>query len=192
MPVYKLAAYPKVIALRDGSTVTLRPMEKGDADALLAMFREVPPDDRWFLKEDVASEKVVREWAERLDYNRALPLLAFANGKVVADGVLVRHRGVARQHLAEVRIVVHPAWRNRGLGSAVLKELCDIAADAEIEKVVSELAEDVERDAIDAMERLGFIRSAVIPDLLRDVHGRPHNVVVLTLPLGKWYQWWQW
>lgn len=192
MPVYKLAAYPKVIALRDGSTVTLRPMEKGDADALLAMFREVPPDDRWFLKEDVASEKVVREWAERLDYNRALPLLAFADGKVVADGVLVRHRGVARQHLAEVRIVVHPAWRNRGLGSAVLKELCDIAADAEIEKVVSELAEDVERDAIDAMERLGFIRSAVIPDLLRDVHGRPHNVVVLTLPLGKWYQWWQW
>lgn len=192
MPVYKLAAYPKVIALRDGSTVTLRPMEKGDADALLAMFREVPPDDRWFLKEDVASEKVVREWAERLDYNRALPLLAFADDKVVADGVLVRHRGVARQHLAEVRIVVHPAWRNRGLGSAVLKELCDIAADAEIEKVVSELAEDVERDAIDAMERLGFIRSAVIPDLLRDVHGRPHNVVVLTLPLGKWYQWWQW
>ena len=192
MPVYKLAAYPKVIALRDGSTVTLRPMEKGDADALLAMFREVPPDDRWFLKEDVASEKVVHEWAERLDYNRALPMLAFADGKVVADGVLVRHRGVARQHLAEVRIVVHPAWRNRGLGSAVLKELCDIAADAEIEKVVSELAEDVERDAIDAMERLGFIRSAVIPDLLRDVHGRPHNVVVLTLPLGKWYQWWQW
>lgn len=192
MPVYKLTAYPKQVTLRDGSVVTLRPMEKEDAEGLLALFQDVPPEDRWFLKEDVTSEKVIREWVEHLDYNRALPLLAIANGRIVADGVLVRHRGVARQHLAEVRIVVHPAWRNRGLGSTILKELCDIAAEAEVEKVMSELVEDVEKDAIDAMERLGFIRSAVIPDLLRDMHGRPHNVVVLTLPLGKYWQWAQW
>ncbi|HXF50936.1 MAG TPA: GNAT family N-acetyltransferase, partial [Dehalococcoidia bacterium] len=148
MPVYKLTAYPKRVTLRDGSVVTLRPMEPGDAGGLLEMFRDVPAEDRWFLKEDVTSEKVVREWVEHLDYNRALPLLAVADGKIVADGVLVRRRGVARQHLAEVRIVVHPAWRNRGLGSTILKELCDIAAEADIEKVMSELVED-EKDAID-------------------------------------------
>lgn len=191
MPVYKLTAYPKQVTLRDGSVVTLRPMEPADAEGLLEMFRDVPAEDRWFLKEDVTSEKVVREWVEHLDYNRALPLLAIADGKIVADGVLVRRRGVARQHLAEVRIVVRPAWRNRGLGSTILKELCDIAAEADIEKVMSELVED-EKDAIDAMERLGFVRSAVIPDLLRDMHGRPRNVIVLTLPLGKYWQWAQW
>ncbi len=191
MPVYKLTAYPKEAVLRDGAPVVMRPMEKTDAERLVKFFQRIPAGDRLFLKEDVANPKVIYSWAENMNYDRALPLLALSGSDVVADAVLIRRRAVARQHVAEVRVVVHPEWRNKGLGSALVKELCDIAADSEIEKVIAELVSDVEEDAIAAFERLGFIRSAVVPELLRGSDGRPHDLVILTLPLGKWYQWWQ-
>ncbi|HEU5319768.1 MAG TPA: hypothetical protein VFX28_03130, partial [Methylomirabilota bacterium] len=65
-----------------------------------------------------------------------------------------------------------------------------VAADAELERVVLELVAGHDEDAITAAERLGFIKSAVLPEYFRDAHGRTHDMVVMVLPLGKWYEWW--
>lgn len=191
MPTYKLEAFPRAVTLRDGSTVELRPMAAGDGQKVLDFFLQVPEEERYFLKDDVTSPKVIEGWASRLDYDRALPLLAWRDGKVVGDAVLVRSRVGARRHIGEIRVVVLPECRNQGLGSIMVRELCDIAADAELDKVVAELVADREQEAIMAMERLGFLRSAVLSEHFRDPQGRPHDLVVMVLPLGKWYEWWQ-
>jgi len=190
MAIYKLAAFPRKVQLRNSSAVEFRPMVAADKDKLLAFFRKVPEEDRFFLKEDVTSPRVLEAWATHLDYDRALPLLAWDNGNIVGNAVLVRSRSGARSHIGEVRVVVHPEWRNRGLGSAMIRQLCDIAADAELEKVIIELVADREQEAITAAERLGFLRSAVIPEYFNDQRGRKHDLVVMVLPLGKWYEWW--
>ncbi len=49
--LYKLTAYPKEIALQDGSKVVLKPMIPEDAEALIQFFRRVPAEDRYYLKE---------------------------------------------------------------------------------------------------------------------------------------------
>ena len=190
MPIYKLEAFPRTVQLRNNTTVEFRPMVAGDKDKLLEFFLQVPEDDRYFLKDDVTSPKVIEGWASHLDYDRALPVLAWADGRVVGDAVLVRSRTGARAHNGEVRVVVHPDWRNRGLGSALIRQLCDIAADAELDKVIMEAVADREVEAITAAERLGFLRSAVLPEYYSDQRGRKHDLVVMVLPLGKWYEWW--
>jgi L-amino acid N-acyltransferase YncA len=190
MPTYKLQAFPRKVELRDGTTVELRPMDRGDQDRVLAFFLEVPEEDRFFLKDDVTSPRVIEGWAANLDYDRALPLLAISDGAVVANAVLVRSRRGARAHMGELRVVVHPSFRGKGLGSVMMRQLCDIAADAELERVVMELAAERESEAVQAAERLGFIRAAEIPEYFRDAHGRRHALVVMILPLGKWYEWW--
>jgi L-amino acid N-acyltransferase YncA len=93
--------------------------------------------------------------------------------------------------VAGLRIVVDPKARQRGLGTAFMKELCDVAADAEVERVTAEFVVGVQDNAIAAAERLGFIKAATIHELLRDEHGRSHDVNVMVLRLGKWYEWWQ-
>jgi acetyl-CoA synthetase len=65
---YKMAAYPKEISFRDGSTATVRPLEPGDADGLLEFFLSVPEEDRFFLKDDVASPAQIREWTQHLNF----------------------------------------------------------------------------------------------------------------------------
>jgi L-amino acid N-acyltransferase YncA len=191
MSVYKLSAYPRQHVLRDGRQVTIRPLEQADKERLSAFFLRVPNDDRFYLKQDVTSPRVIDAWCDHLDYDRALPLVALEDDRIVADAVLVRSRHGAYREVGTVRAVVDPDYRAVGLGTTLLRDLCDIAADAELEKVSSELVSGPQDDAIEAMEQLGFIRAATVHEFIRDEHGHPHDLVVMVLPLGKWYQWLQ-
>lgn len=67
---YRLTTYPKDVPLRDGTQITLRPMTSKDAEPLLAFFRQIPEEDRYYLKEDVADAAVIRRWTAELDYER--------------------------------------------------------------------------------------------------------------------------
>ncbi len=192
MAVYKLTAFPRALQVTSGPPITVRPMEPSDCKALLEFFRGIPDEERYFLKDDVAAEAVIDSWARHLDYDRALPLLAFDGDRVCADGVLIRHRGNARSHYAEVRIVVDPAYRERGLGTAVLKELIDIAWDAEIESVQGEFVKGLQDDAYRAVQALGGIESGHIIDAYRDQAGEAHDLVFLRVPLGRSWQWSRW
>lgn len=186
---YAIAAYPKEVALKDGSDVTIRPVDEGDEQALLDFFLDIPEEERFFLKEDVTSPEVIRSWIAERDYRQALALLAIHGSKVVADAVLIRRRGNSRSHVGEIRIVVAPEYRNRGLGTTLIRELCDIADDAGLEKVLFEVVADREQEAIKAAEWLGFLRLATIEGAAVDPVGHHHDVVLMAMPLGRWYQW---
>ena len=188
--IYKLTAYPKQVALRDGTPVTLKPMTQQDADALLKFFLRVPPDDRHYLKEDVTSPKVLQRWAAELDYDRALPLLAWVNGRVVADGTLHRTRAGARRHVGELRIVVDPEFRARGLGTTVMHELAAIANDNGLERLFFQAVTGREDMAIKAAEFVGFIKVGVLQSHAKDLDGHPRDIVLMEMPLGKWFEWW--
>ena len=189
MAVYAVSAYPKAPSLRDGSRVTIRPLDRSDESALLQFFLAVPEDERYFLKEDVTSPEVIGRWVTDMDYSRALPLVALVDGSIVANAVLIRRRGNSRSHIGEIRLVVAPEWRNRGLGTMLIRELCDIADDGDLEKVLFEVVSDVEKEALKAAEWLGFLRVGTIEGAARDQSGQHHDVILLAMPLGKWYQW---
>ena len=187
--VYAMPAYPKEVRLRDNKAVAVRPLSRDDADALLQFFLAIPEEERFFLKDDVTSPELIRRWTSELDYRRALPLVALVDARIVAEAVLVRRRGNARSHLGEVRVTVAPDYREIGLGTTLVRELCDIADDAELDKVLFEAVADKEEDAIKAMEWLGFLRSGTIEGGAKDQQGHLHDVVIMAMPLGKWYQW---
>jgi GNAT superfamily N-acetyltransferase len=186
---YTIAAYPKDVGLKDGTRVTVRPVDESDEQALLDFFLGIPEEERFFLKEDVTSPEVIHAWVAGRDYRRALALLAFDGSKVVADGVLIRGRGNSRSHIGEIRIVVAPAYRHRGLGTTLISELCDIADDAGLEKLLFEPVADRDQEAIKAAEWLGFLRLATIEGAAIGPVGHHHDVVLMAMPLGRWCQW---
>lgn len=187
---YKLTGYPKTIPLAKGVTVTIRPMTDGDGQALLDFFRGISPDDRYNLKDDVTSERVIQRWVATLDYNRALPLLAWAGDKIVADATLHRSRANSRQHVGEVRIVVAPDYRNSGLGTTLLRELATIANNSGLEKLYFEAATPDQEAAIKAANFMGFVQVGVLHNHVKDRTGHPRDLVLMEMPLGKWFEWW--
>ena len=188
--VPNIETYPKEVMLRDGTRVLLKPMTPEDAAPLLQFFLRIPAEDRYYLKEDVTSLQVVQRWAAELDYQRALPLLAWVNGRVVADGTLHRNRAAACRHVGELRILVDPEYRNLGLGTAMLRELADIANESGLERLVFEGVAEKEDAAIRAAELVGFVRVAVLRGHARDPDDHPRDLVLMELPLGKWFEWW--
>ena len=188
---YTLSAYPKTVGLRDGTSITLRPMQPDDAGPLLAFFQKLSPEDRFFLKEDVASPVVIQRWVDDMDYDRALPIIALDGDTIVADGTLHRSRANARRHVGQIRIAVANDYRNRGLGTTLLNELATIANEHGLERLLLEAVSDHEDDAIKAAEYVGFVRVGSLPGHAKDLQDRPRDIVLLEMPLGKWFDWWR-
>lgn len=178
-----LEGYPKQIVLRDGTKVILRPMVKEDLAKVQEFFAGISDHDRRHLREDVGNPDVIREWAERLDYERVLPILAEVDGNVIADATLHRRKHGLAKHIAKVRIVVGPDYRRRGLGTWMMLDLVNLAMSIGAEKLVAEFAVELENPAIKSAERLGFYRAAVIPDYYKDADGKEYDMVIMVKSL---------
>jgi GNAT superfamily N-acetyltransferase len=160
-------------------------MSRADESALVEFFSRIPQEERYFLKDDVTSPLLIREWIEELDYNKVLPLLALDDRTVVADAALLRHRSAAFGHAAEIRIVIDPGWRSRGLAVGLMNELAKVAGASGLEEVVFEFVRGVQDAGIEAAEYLGATTEAVLSGWVRGQDGTPHDVVFLRLPLGQ-------
>jgi len=175
--------YPVLQELRDGTSVTLRPMSRADESALVDFFREIAPEERYFLKDDVTSPSVIREWITEIDYDNAFPLLAIAGHRIVGDAALLRNHSRSMQRTAEIRAVTAPDYRDRGLAVAMMTELIAVAQKTGLEEVVFEFVRDVQDPAVEAAEFLGAKIAGTLPGWVRDPENKPHDVVFLRLDL---------
>ncbi len=177
-PEFDLNAYRKETQLRSGTTISLRPMAAEDKDALYEFFQAVPREETRYLRDDVSRILLIEKWANNLDYNKTLPILALKDGKIIADATINRRRSGWKWHLGTVRLFVHGDYRNVGLGRLMIEELCDVAYELGIEKLVAEIP-DTATSAINAFTRAGFYRAAVIPNLAKDKDNMPLDIAVM-------------
>jgi L-amino acid N-acyltransferase YncA len=177
--IYAIPGYPAIYLTEDSTQMTIRPMVPEDKHDLLDFFRRIPQEDRFGLKEDVTHPKIMERWALTLDYTRVLPLLAILDGKIVGDGTLHYRRAGARQHVGEVRVVVDPAYRNRGIGKGLLHKLVEIAGDKGLEKLMFEVIADTEAVAQHTAQMLGFVPVAVLPGHVCDADGNLHDLTIM-------------
>jgi RimJ/RimL family protein N-acetyltransferase len=178
--------YPKKTTLRNGTVVALRPMVREDEHELLAFFRRLPPEDRLFLKDDVTDLKVIHSWAENLDYNRVIPILALDQSQIIGDATLHRTRYGWSTHVGEIRLVADPAYRRQRLGRILSREIFFLALVLKLDKVVAEMMEDQE-GAKHVFASLGFQQEAVFKNHVRDLEGKYHNLTVMSQDvIGFW------
>jgi L-amino acid N-acyltransferase YncA len=177
--IYPVAGFPMTYLTSDGAPMTIRPMVPEDKEELLAFFRRLPDIDRFDLKEDVTNPKVIDRWALTLDYSRVLPLLAILDEKIVGDATLHHRRAGARQHIGEVRVAVDPAYRNRGVGRALLHKLIDVAGAKGLKKLMFEVIADTEAAARHTAQVLGFVPVASLPGHTQDLCGHPHDLIIM-------------
>jgi ribosomal protein S18 acetylase RimI-like enzyme len=173
-----LTVYPKKVRLQSGTSVTIRPMVKEDADKLYAFFSRVPREDRLFLRDDVSIRDVIDSWTQELDYRKVLPLVAEVGGNIVGDATLHRRTFGWTSHVGKVRLVIDKDYRGKGLATILIEELIDIAKKAGLEQLVAELMSN-QTGALSAFKRLGFEKEAVFFNYVKDQMGEERNLVVM-------------
>lgn len=179
----QIAKYRQIVTLADGTRVLFRPLVKDDKDALIALFEPIGPDDQKLMRNDVRNRELVGVWADQLDYRKVLPLVAVVNDRIVGDTTLHFRSGPGR-HVADLRVFLSKEFRRRGLGTAMLRALIDIARKCGIQQLVAEIVADQVK-VISAFKALGFEHRATYPDYFMMPDGETHDVVVLILTLGR-------
>jgi L-amino acid N-acyltransferase YncA len=179
-----LRRFPCNAALYDGEQVTIRPLQPNDKSELLSFFQRVPEEDRFYLNSDVAAPEVISEFTDRIDLSQTIPLVAEAEDRILADATLHRSRRAARRHVGELRVVVDPDYRGRGLGVRLIHELVQLGRDLELHALVFELVSGHQQSAIQAAQGAGFEEVAVLQGRVLDIHGSPRDLVILELALA--------
>ncbi len=173
-----LDTFPAHVTLRDGSAVTVTPLQPSCSGALLAFYRHLPEEDRLVLKDDVTTGDWAEGFLRKVETKEVISLIAKAGGKVVGEATLYRTLHGWTRHVGEIRVTVAPCFRRRGLATALASAQVKIATDLGIEKIIVQVV-DNQLGARRTFEKLGFHKDAILPHHVMDVTGVKRDLIVL-------------
>jgi len=160
------------LKLRDGSTVTVRPIRPEDAEPEQRFFEGLSQRSRYqrFMNQMAHLPPRMLARFTQLDYDRELALVAIAPGgqEFIAVG---RYAPNADGETAEFALTVADAWQGRGLGRGLLERLCECARAAGYRALLGSILH-ANQDMLVLAENLGFVRS-----------GRDGDVITVTRAL---------
>jgi ribosomal protein S18 acetylase RimI-like enzyme len=177
-----LDEFPKEIGLKDGLKCQVRPLETGDETAFHEFFLAVPDRERMFIKHRVTEPSVIYDWCQNIDLGRNLPLLALADGQIIADATLHQQLGGWKRHIGRISVLVHPKYRGRGLAKALVLQIVHIARHIGLDKAEAEFIGEQEA-AIKMFALLGFSNLARLPGYVKDMQAISHDYVLMGLDL---------
>ena len=151
----------------------IRRLDAQDQAALERFVAQISEGDRTFFKEDVADPEVVATWLHR----GATRSIAVDDGDVVGYLAVIPLQGWS-SHVGEVRVIVAPEQRGRGIGRALAQHAVLEALGIDLRKLVVEVVADQE-PTIAMFRSLGFEPEALLTDHVRDHAGGVRDLMVL-------------
>lgn len=170
--------YPRSFSFGQ-ATVEVDLLAPGDTEAVGRFVAQLPAHDRLFMRRDLAHPKVVQAWLDALADGSVTSLAARCEGELVGCTAIVSDTLSWSRHVGELRVMVAPAWRGRGLGRMLIQECFALALGLGLEKLCVQMTVD-QRAAITAFEELGFSAEAVLRNHVKDRDGRAHDLALLS------------
>ena len=165
------------------SPATIHSLLDCDDDALARFVAKVPPHDLLFVDRDIREPKVLAAWRSAIERGEVHSLVATVEGEVVATTAIVRDSKSWSAHVAELRMMVLPDWRGRGVGRTLLATSIDRAVTDGATKLTARMTSD-QRGAITLFEEAGFRAEALLADHVRAPDGELHDIAILSLDVA--------
>jgi acetyltransferase len=151
------------VTTRSGMQCVFRAIRPEDADALQRFARGLSEEARYFRFLSTMAELSPSMLARftQIDYDREMAIVAVVPDDTSGERII----GVARYLLnpdaatAEFALVVGDEYQGMGIGSALMKRLCDIARERGLKAVIG-LVIGNNSDMLALMKRLGFVEQS--------------------------------
>ena len=114
--------YPITIILRDGTEVVIRPAEDTYVERLFRFFSNMPSSDLLIFKDDLPEAEHRGNWFISNLYSKVLRLVALRGDEIIATGT-VHKEGLYWLNAAEIKLIVDPPNRGKGIGSKLFNRL---------------------------------------------------------------------
>lgn len=179
---YALEKLPSHHTLTNGLHLTVRPLQEADERAFEAFYSEIPEQERFLNKHRLTVGSQLHDWCHSLDFERQLPLVAFAGDRVAGYATLHQRPGGWKRHIGMVGALVHPEFRGFGVLRALLGGVVDAAQHAGLTKLEAEFNGE-RTNTILSFANCGFVELVRIRDYLQDMRAQPHDYVLLGMSL---------
>jgi ribosomal protein S18 acetylase RimI-like enzyme len=165
--------------LKDGRSVTIRPLMEADRAAMMTFGASLPKNDLLYLEDDFNSPEIIGRLVNAAHAENWRQIVAITdNGQIVAYAAALQLPGWSH-HVADIRLIVLPGWRRSGLGVQMAQAIVDSARDLGVSKVtVDMLVAQTAGQAI--FSRLGFAVEGQLARHASDRDGNLQDVVIMS------------
>jgi GNAT superfamily N-acetyltransferase len=168
----------KSAALRDGTPIVVRIITATDLEPLLKFYRELPYEDRKYLRIDVTNPKTVEQRLKLVQFGYHHRLAAFLGEEMIGEGALELPFEEWRRNQGELRLIVAAPFQRKGLGTILMRELYDLAKEKEVETVAIWMMKP-QVAAQSLALKMGFHDQTVLPSYVRDQDGNMQDLVIM-------------
>jgi RimJ/RimL family protein N-acetyltransferase len=177
--------YSKELLLKDATRVRLRSLENEDMENLFKFFSKIPRTDLLIYKDDVGKWETIESWFTSPLYEKVYQIIALKDLEIIAKGTL--HKGgLYWQHAAEIKLIVDPDYRGRGLGSQMFKTLLAEALKLSFEKIIVRFTSD-NKSFTRMLDHFGFKPEAVLNCYIScEETGEHKDLVIASYNLEDW------
>ncbi|MFH1435525.1 MAG: GNAT family protein [Pseudomonadota bacterium] len=163
----------------DDIEVTLRFFTDKDSEDLLSFYRDLPEEDRMFLKQDVTNRKIFEMFISSIRMGLVTTIIAIHEGRIIGEACLHIHRHGWTRHVGELRLILKRGYTGKGLTRVMLREMVDVANAKGLDKIVFRILES-QKDSRKALEEVGFQMEAVLKHHATDLNGSKHDMIIMS------------
>lgn len=175
------------IKLKNGSLILIRELKEEDIEKSYAFFQMLPEEDRSYLRVDVTDKEIVARRIKEMKHWNVIRLVAIDGDNIVADAALEIGSHGWEKHIGELRLIVSPAYRRKGLGMVLANELYSIATTVRVEEMVVKIMKP-QKAARKIFERLGFKEDVTLKNYVKDIKGERHDLIIFRCNLADLWQ----
>lgn len=175
----RVEAASNVALLKDGRSVTIRPLQESDRASMMTFGASLPKNDLQYLEDDFNSPEIIGRLVNAAQAENWRQVVAITDvDQIVAYGAALQLPGWSH-HVADIRLIVLPEWRRSGLGVQMAQAIVEAARELGVSKVtVDMLAAQTAGQAI--FGRLGFAVEGQLARHASDRDGNLQDVVIMS------------
>lgn len=180
-----MTQYPIEIALKDDTKVIIRPVVEEDFKFIQKFFAKIPREDLLAYKDDVAKLESLENWFLNPNYEKVVELVSLKKKEIVAKGTL-HTQGLYWPHAAEVKLIIHPKYRGKGLGSQMFNLLLYEGLKHHFQKIIVRYIPG-NLSFMKILEHYGFEPETVLNYYVTDeVTNEQKDLVIASYDLQNW------
>ncbi|MGB2692327.1 MAG: GNAT family N-acetyltransferase [Thermodesulfobacteriota bacterium] len=177
--------YPRDLYLLDKTKVVARPIEPNDIGDLSELYTRIPRSDLLIYKDDVTNWANLKSWFTGTNYGKVFQLAAVSDDKIVAKGSL-HSEGLLWSHAAELKLIVDPEYRGKGLGSQLFNLLLYEGLKRRFQKIIVRYISD-NSSFTKILDHYGFKPETVLRCYLKDeISGMAKDLIIASFSLENW------
>ena len=177
----------KNITLKDKTSLTFRHLKKKDTNRLAEFFKSLPKEDRIYLRRDVTDKETVKQIIKSSKSGDSPRIIVMDKDKIVAYGLLELEKIQWKKHTCEIRILISKAYRRKGVGMLLARELYSLAISKKVEDIIVKMMKP-QKAAISIFKRMGFKQESVLYDYGIDLDGVKQDIIIMRCNVAEMWK----